>query len=212
MLFWLFFSGRISSFKGFGVELQSAIRRAADETVKTETVGADIKKLGTIDYEGAVPDPKLDVTLIQKYIDRKVTALYFELGKKSIYDPNKSYYEPTAIKAWLDGLGEHAFFKWVVFQDKCDRFKGLIAVEKIRIFATLKMPPPDGYEMIKAMIEKGDVSDLPGVIGLDHAIEKTARKATPLNNSADRRRILASIRSGQVRGRAQSRQAAQQCA
>ncbi len=168
VLFWLFFSGRISSFKGFGVELQSAIRRAADETVRT-----DDKELGTIDYEGIVKDEKTDVTLIQKYIDRRVTALYFELGKKG-------YYEPKAIKMWLDGLGEHAFFKWVVFQDKCDRFKGLIAVEKIRIFASLKMPPPNGYEMIKTMIEKGDVSDLPGVIGpdpdSDHAIEKTSTK------------------------------------
>ena len=116
VLFWLFFSGRISSFKGFGVELQSAIRRAADETVTTDI------KLETIKYERGVPSPKVDVSLIQPYIDSKVTALYFELGRQE-------YYYPSAIKAWLDGLGEHAFFKWVVFQEKDGNFRGLIPAE-----------------------------------------------------------------------------------
>ena len=75
VLFWLFFSGRITSFKAFGVELKSAIRRLSSETIKPDR---DFMATSLIEFEPVSADPKADVAQIQNYVQRKVAALYFE--------------------------------------------------------------------------------------------------------------------------------------
>jgi CBS domain-containing protein len=175
VLFWLFFSGRITSFKAFGVELKSAIRKISAEGIKSEQ---DFTLARRIDFEPVSADPKAEVKRIQEYRERRIAAIYFELKKTN-------YYEEHAIKKYLDALTEHRFFRWVVFQDADGRFVGLIAGRSLRTFGGLAWEGGTGYNTIRSMIERGQIDDLPGIVTAESALRDTDTKKTAIDRFSE---------------------------
>jgi CBS domain-containing protein len=165
VLFWLFFSGRIASFKAFGVELKSAIRKISNEGITTD----DLTAANRIDFEPISADPKADVAKVQEYKQRRVAALSFELRRTG-------YYDPYVIQKYLDALVEHRYFKWVIFQEADGRFKGLVPAPSLRTFGQLSWAASTGYDAIVSMIERGEIGELPGVVTAETALRYTDTK------------------------------------
>jgi len=156
IIFWLFFSGRLASLKAFGVELKAAIRRASNETITLDQ---------ELQYEPVDPAEKADIALIPNYIQRRVTAISFQLGRQG-------YYAVSALRNYLEGLLPYPFFKYVVFtRDR--RFAGIVRAHTLYLFGTIGQGTESGFRKILASIERGDVKDIPGVIGAELALKAT---------------------------------------
>jgi hypothetical protein len=156
VLIWLLVAGKITSFKAFGVELKSAINELSKENIYVDSGPTASSK---IEYDVIEAGPKVDTSQIQSYIKGRIPALYFQIGRKN-------YYQATAIATWLS----HDFFKWVIFVDENDRFKGLVPSDTFRAVGKL------GYEPVKQRIENRDVFDLPGFVGQEWALTTASTK------------------------------------
>jgi hypothetical protein len=166
VLFWLFASGRLASFKAFGVEMKSAIRQVSSETIQADQA---LITSSTIEFAPVDPDVKGKIAKIAAYIQRKVPAISFELGRQG-------YYEAAAIQRYLDDLCAYNFFKWVVFKHRDGRFAGLISAHKLRAFGRSAEAQQTGYQSIVRKIEAQTVGDLPGFIGPESELSATSTK------------------------------------
>jgi hypothetical protein len=166
VLFWLLVSGRLASFKAFGIELNSAIRRVSSERI---TADRNLMASSAIEFEPVDPGTKDKVGKIGSYIARRVPAISFQLGKLD-------YYDAGAIQKYLDDLSPHSFFKWIVFQYQDGRFGGLMPARKLQAFGESLQRGWPGYEAIKNKIEQESVHGLPGFIGPEHALSVASTK------------------------------------
>jgi hypothetical protein len=166
--FWLFFSGRVSTFKAFGLELTAAIRQASGETIKDR----DLLIFGSEELRlGEVP-PKGDVSQINGYVRQKISGLSFELS-------NQNYYTSTAIKRYLDELCQYDFFRWIIFRNRDGTFAGLVPAAELKLVGAGRQ-----YSRLISMIEKGAVSDLPGFVGPQLALSTTDTKGQAIERFA----------------------------
>ena len=167
--FWLFFSGRISTFKAFGVELQAVIRQASVETIRDR----DLILHGSQELTLIKPRQKADVGRIEQYVQQRLPALSFDLRRKN-------YYTAYAIQQYLNALSRHGFFKWVVFRDHNNggRFAGLIPARNLQMLG-------GNYGALQSLVEQGEVEDLPGFIGPEFALRLTTTKGHAIERFAD---------------------------
>src|SRR5580700_2705889 len=142
VLFWLFASGKLASFKAFGVELKSAIREVSSETIEADH---SLMDSSPIEFVRVPENAKESIEKIQNYVRQRVPAISFELGRED-------YYKASVVKKYLDELCKHDFFKWVVFKDDDGRFEGLISAEKLHMLGELSEPRLGGYQTIVADI------------------------------------------------------------
>ena len=87
VLLWLLYSGRISGFKAFGVELKGAIEKATSAKVG---VVADDSVPKPVEYDPSDPYGKDTVAKIATYIENGVETLSFELGRQGYYQATRS--------------------------------------------------------------------------------------------------------------------------
>lgn len=160
IVFWLFYSGRLVSFKAFGVELTAAIRRASIEQITPDR---------KIAYESVDPEEKADISRINDCIARKAPAISFELGRKS-------YYSGAAIRKYLEALLPYGFFRYVVFKNRDARFAAIMPAYKLYLAGSLREVPQEGFNELRIKIEDGDIGDLPGVVKADAALKTTDTK------------------------------------
>jgi hypothetical protein len=166
VIFWLIISGRVTAFKGFGIEFKSEVQRLSDISIAADR---NLLETARIDFEPAVPAPKIDVREINKYIARKIPALSFELGRTN-------YYKPAAIQQYLNALTPHSFFRWVVFQDRNGEFRGLAKAQNLHAFCQQSRQSGRGYQSIRDKIESGQIDDVPGVITSEYALNTNDTK------------------------------------
>ena len=90
VLIWLLLAGKIGSFKAFGVEIDSI------NELSKESVYADGGALASIkiDYQTVEEGLKVDPSQIQSFVQKGITALGFEIGRKN-------YYDGSAIAQWM---------------------------------------------------------------------------------------------------------------
>ena len=152
MVVWLITAGQLSEFSGFGltVKLQDATtvplsRLASKETFETRPVSLDEKQS---------PDK------IDEYIEQRLEALSFELGRTG-------YYVPWAVRDYFVSLSEQDFFRYVVFVDGDGKFAGLIPVDTL--FEELGQKEQRGliddrWEYFVRLVEGNALDELRGVI------------------------------------------------
>jgi hypothetical protein len=165
VLFWLLLSGRLTSFKAFGVELSSAIKQVSNQGIREDQT---LTSSGTIEFELVEDVAKENVGKIKEYIERRVRALSFELGRRN-------YYAGDVIEKYLNELCPYQFFKWIVFKSPGGRFAGLMPAQNLRAFGA-SHDPEKGYRSIVERIENKSVDDLPGFIGHQQALSSTETK------------------------------------
>jgi hypothetical protein len=156
VLFYLFFSGRLASFKAFGVELKTAIQRASNQKITIDQ---------EIDYEAVNPEPKEDESLIPKYINQRVSAISFRLGQRD-------YYTVSAIKQYLQRLLCYPFLRYVVFV-RGHEFGALIRARDLYLFGIIGEGEDSGFQRIKKAIEDDDVRSVPGIVEAMVALKTT---------------------------------------
>jgi hypothetical protein len=165
VLFWLLLSGRLTSFKAFGVELSAAIKQVSSEGIRK---GPTPMASGTIEFEPIQAVSKEDPGKIKEYIARKVRALSFELRKRD-------YYKEDVIRMYLDELCPYRFFKWIVFKYPDGQFGGLVPAQNLHAFGA-SQDPEKGYHSIVQRIENERIHDLPGFVGREQALSASASK------------------------------------
>jgi hypothetical protein len=79
VLFWLLASGRLVSFKAFGVELKSAIQRVSSERLRADQ---NLMAASKIEFQTVDPRVKEKIDKIGRYIVQKVPAISFQLGRR----------------------------------------------------------------------------------------------------------------------------------
>ncbi len=169
VLLWLLLTGRIAGLKAFGIEFKAAIRQASRRAIKPDP----------IEFEHIDSDIKGSREKIPTFVRQKITALTFIVGKKS-------YYETSVMRDYLDDLRRHSFFRWITFVAEDGRFIGLFPAESFQQFAThnwfdwMRDRTESGYDLIKARIESGDLSDFPGLIGSALALSVSDSKGKAL--------------------------------
>ena len=169
---WLLFSGRITGFKAFGVELKTAIQAASQQTISaTRAYGA----LTSLEYDAQDAGEKRSVNLIAQYNEQKIAALSFELERQD-------YYKQEVIKRYLDEMLENGYLKWIVFKDREGKLKGLIRADTLRNDAILPWAGPvdDGYRVIRQSIETGAIDKMPGVVQSNFAVKASDTKGTAI--------------------------------
>ena len=169
---WLLFSGRITGFKAFGVELKTAIQAASQQTISaTRAYGA----LTSLEYDAQDAGEKGSVNLIAQYNEQKIAALSFELERQD-------YYKQEVIKRYLDEMLENGYLKWIVFKDREGKLKGLIRADTLRNYAILPWAGPvdDGYRVIQQSIETGAIDKMPGVVQSNFAVKASDTKGTAI--------------------------------
>jgi CBS domain-containing protein len=169
---WLLFSGRITGFKAFGVELKTAIQAASRQTISTtRAYGA----LSSLEYDAQDAGEKGSVNRIAQHNEQKLAALSFVLERQN-------YYKPQVIKRYLDEMLENGYLKWIVFNDKEGKLEGLIRADALRNYATLPWagPADDGYRVIQQSIETGAIDKMPGVVRSSFAVKASDTKGTAI--------------------------------
>jgi hypothetical protein len=160
LLIWLLAAGKLSKFKAFGVELETVITQVSRETISAGDEGSS-----PIEYQKVVAASKEGLMQIDEIIRNRTPALKFYIHKENFYDSGM-------IDVYFQRLGEHAFFRWIVFvrkdRDNNEVFKGLAPASSIR--------RPE-YQQFIGKLERNELDDIPGLVGADQAVRETAKKS-----------------------------------
>jgi hypothetical protein len=167
ILIWLLASGKLSKFKALGVEIEAVITQ-----VSREAISADDEGSSAIEYQKIASASKEGFGKIDLLIKNRIPALKFYVRKLQ-------YYDCSVTSQYFQRLGEHAFFRWVVFvcEDEHGKevFRGLAPASNIR--------GPD-YQQFIQKLESNDLDDIPGLVGADQAVRETAKKSEVIEKFA----------------------------
>jgi hypothetical protein len=137
VLLWFFFSGRITGFKAFGVELKAAIQEASRESIRAgdafRKIEFDALNVEDKDRDGRIPE----------YKDRKVEVLAFELGREN-------YYVPDLMKSYINQLTEGGYLKWIIFERRAASLKASFLRKPSKTLA----PSPMASQISNRLLKK----------------------------------------------------------
>ncbi len=170
LIIWLVTAGQLSEFGGFGLNLK--LRDAT--TVPLSRLASE----GTFETEPVLADEKASPDKIGEYIEKKLEALSFELGREG-------YYDPGVVRDYLTRLGKNDFFRYVIFLREDDSFAGLIPVKML--FEELDNKErrgliEDRWQYFVRLIEVKALDELRGVVTV--SVEKDSSKGEALHAMA----------------------------
>jgi len=167
VLLWLLYSGKITGFKAFGVELQAAIRDASAKSVDDSSA---FTPFAPEDYQVLEVSGKESIKEIPNLIRRRVGVLSFEVGKQN-------YYDEYAISEYLKHLTGYGHLRQVLFQAPDGTFLGMAPAKALTAFADTNIA---NSTELKAMVESGVLGWLPGLVGPQHALQVSDSKAVAI--------------------------------
>ncbi len=177
VLLWLLYSGKITGFKAFGVELQAAIRDASAKSVDDSSA---FTPFAPEDYQVLEVSGKESIKEIPNLIRRRVGVLSFEVGKQN-------YYDEYAISEYLKHLTGYGHLRQVLFQAHDGTFLGMAPAKALTAFTDTNIANSaeqsvglSGSTRIKAMVESGVLGWLPGLVGPQHALQVSDSKAVAI--------------------------------
>lgn len=142
VIIWLLTTQQLSEFSGFGLAFKLNKVKAKPVSLKYDG--------DKINPEHISRDTKAGLGKIELFKANKVAAVTLEVGRQR-------YYSNSAIKSYLRELTQFAFFKYVLFQDKNNKFKGIIPATEM-----LNQMENQRLNLVK-VIESGDITTIQGV-------------------------------------------------
>ena len=170
-----FASGKLASFKAFGVELKSAIRQVSSETIEADH---SLSTSSAIEFVRVPENAKESIEKIQNYVQQRVPAISFELGWIITKRPR--------LRNILTSCASTTSSSGSYYKDDDGRFEGLISAEKLHMLGELSEPSLGGYQKIVADIKRGNVRDLPGFIKSKLALAASSTKGYAIESSIRR--------------------------
>ena len=142
VVIWLLTTQQLSEFSGFGLAFK--LNKVTAKPVSLQYDGDKINP------EHISSDAKEGLSKIEYFKANKVAAVTLEIGRQG-------YYNNGAIKRYLRELTQFAFFKYVLFQDQNNRFKGIIPATEM-----LNQMENQGLDLVR-LIESGNITTIQGV-------------------------------------------------
>ncbi len=163
-IIWLFASGKLAEFSGFGVTLkvQDAVAKPLVADLAGEQLDPDVVVLAGKEGTDSIP----------LYVAMRVSALSFELGN--------SGYVPGITGEYFAALTRHDFFRYVAFIDNEQRFRGLVPVDQLLSYLsrkTMEQGIADKWEFFVALIERKEIESIPGLITVSIPANSTKKEA-----------------------------------
>ncbi len=143
VLIWLLTTQQLSEFSGFGLAFK--LKEATATPVSLKLDGDLIKP------ENISRDEKSGINRIESFKKNRVAAITLVVGKQG-------YYSNYAIQEYLIELTPLSFFKYVVFEDRSGKFKGVIWGTKL-----LEEMRNNNLNLVE-LIESEDIEKINGIM------------------------------------------------
>lgn len=164
ILFWLLFSGKITSIKAGDIELTTVFREATETKIEIDHDFIQFQRLEYAHKEGLIQ--------LNRYAEKRLAVLSFQLKLTG-------YYVDDIIGEYVRKLFQHGL-KWVMFETTNATFVGVVPAASILTY--VETSNGSGWSKLKSKIEGGHVTDLPEFIGSEKALLTTATKEDALRS------------------------------
>ncbi|MDX1670864.1 MAG: hypothetical protein R3211_00880 [Balneolaceae bacterium] len=166
----LFLSGKIESFEFGDLKVKAAFEQASSKEIDKQVnllKGIPVRELET--------DTKGGVSKIPQLIKNKTESLEFRLGYGGYYS--------SAIRDYFEALRSHSLLKYVIVNNSDGTFFGMFEADLLINYleAVRNETRYREFENFLNQANGDALTDLPGYIGADKALDKEANRNTALS-------------------------------